>query len=613
MMDHILIESDNLTALSILAATRGAFVDVHYLDPPYNTGDDGSDGGFVYNDKFVSSEDPTYHSTWLSFMLRRLVLLRETMRETGVIIVAIGDDEEAHLRLLMNEVFGEQNFISRVSWAGATGKNHANFVSNVNEYMHIYARNKSALIDLGVKWRSEKPGSAEIMNEANKIWLDIDSSDPFSTPEERAILATKKLRSWFKSMPSTSAVKRSAGNKLWQNIDSSGRVFASAPITAPGGGGGRYDVLHPTTKRPVVVPGNGWSPSESTMSRWIAEDRILFAKDHTTSIRRKLFLEETMGGVLRNVISTPRHHAAKEISLLLGKKTDGKPVFNNTKDTNVLAEWIDYVTPQFRKDESATDPIVICDVFAGSGSTGHAVFKLNDQDPAVQRRVILVTNNEDPTTKDDNPDTGVARDVTIKRLAAALTGKWADGKEHPTLPGNVHYYKTAWSHLLSSDPLHYAEVMESSYTGLVSLIEDAHHTLPAPDELAIHADKFDLLTDGTGKLVVVWKSTDSVILEEDLVLDIMAYLRNNRNDAKHVIYLPYNAEHFYAEDTGWDVVELPSSYVAKVRSVVKSKLLSAGLLAPFVAPTPQTEQLAATEEVDNTSLEAQSSYQGEDQ
>ena len=110
--NHILIEGDNLEALTTLAYTHEGKIDVIYIDPPYNTGNKD----FVYNDSYVDSEDSFRHSKWLSFMSKRLRIAKCLLSNRGVIFISIDDNEEAQLKLLCDEIFGEQNFIDIFSW-----------------------------------------------------------------------------------------------------------------------------------------------------------------------------------------------------------------------------------------------------------------------------------------------------------------------------------------------------------------------------------------------------------------------------------------------------------------------------------------------------------------
>jgi adenine-specific DNA-methyltransferase len=135
---NIVIEGDNYHALSCLRYTHKGKVDVIYIDPPYNTGNKD----FIYNDRYVDKEDTYRHSKWLSFMKKRLVLAQELLSESGVIFMSIDDNEQAQLKMLCDEVFGEGNFLTIISWQNLdTVKNDAKYFSSNHEYILCYAKN----------------------------------------------------------------------------------------------------------------------------------------------------------------------------------------------------------------------------------------------------------------------------------------------------------------------------------------------------------------------------------------------------------------------------------------------------------------------------------------
>lgn len=115
--NHILIEGDNLEALATLAYTHEGKIDVIYIDPPYNTGNKD----FIYNDSYVDKEDSYRHSKWLSFMSRRLKIAKKLLSDRGVIFISIDDNEQAQLKLLCDEVFGNKNFIADLVWSNQEG------------------------------------------------------------------------------------------------------------------------------------------------------------------------------------------------------------------------------------------------------------------------------------------------------------------------------------------------------------------------------------------------------------------------------------------------------------------------------------------------------------
>ena len=135
--NHILIEGDNLEALVALTYTHEGKVDVIYIDPPYNTGNKD----FSYNDSFVDAEDGYRHSKWLSFMSKRLKIAKQLLSDRGVIFISIDDNEQAQLKLLCDEVFGERKFIASLIWQKKTGAADANGIAVITEYIIVYCMN----------------------------------------------------------------------------------------------------------------------------------------------------------------------------------------------------------------------------------------------------------------------------------------------------------------------------------------------------------------------------------------------------------------------------------------------------------------------------------------
>ena len=136
--NHILIEGDNLEALTSLCYTHEGKIDVIYIDPPYNTGNKD----FIYNDRYIDKEDTFRHSKWLSFMSRRLILAKQLLSEKGVIFISIDDNEASQLKLLCDEVFGENNFLSNLIWQSTPGSNTGNDIKTVTVYVLLYSKNR---------------------------------------------------------------------------------------------------------------------------------------------------------------------------------------------------------------------------------------------------------------------------------------------------------------------------------------------------------------------------------------------------------------------------------------------------------------------------------------
>jgi adenine-specific DNA-methyltransferase len=137
---HVLIEGDNLHALTALQGTHAGKVDVIYIDPPYNTGHE-----FRYNDRLVGEDDAWRHSRWISFMKRRLVLARSLLAQHGVAFISIDDHEQAHLKLLCDQVFGSENFITCMPWQKKFGGGQADLLYETHEYILVYARSATGV------------------------------------------------------------------------------------------------------------------------------------------------------------------------------------------------------------------------------------------------------------------------------------------------------------------------------------------------------------------------------------------------------------------------------------------------------------------------------------
>lgn len=163
---HLLIEGDNYHALSVLNYTHAGKIDLIYIDPPYNTGHKD----FIYNDSFVDRDDSFRHSKWLSFMSHRLRLAKNLLAETGVIFISIDDNEQAHLRLLCDQIFGEENFITMFIWEKTQhfGRQKINYYNN-GDYVLCYAKKlyDGKLRELLVEYIKTEFEDAPLFNASN--------------------------------------------------------------------------------------------------------------------------------------------------------------------------------------------------------------------------------------------------------------------------------------------------------------------------------------------------------------------------------------------------------------------------------------------------------------
>jgi len=403
----VLVEGDNLPALVAFQDHYFEAADVIYIDPPYNTGKDV----YTYSDSYKSRLDK--HSKWASFMERRLFLARELLQETGVIMCAIGIEEHSRLKLLMDALFGEENFIANITWSGSS-INNARFVSTSSDYMLIYAKNIDAVKLASVKWRTRKHGAEQLLEIAETIWVEVGHDSQ---------KATKNLRRFYTSDEAKEIFQIEPGLKMYNAIDNEGRLYRASDLSSPSGHGGTYQIINPHTQTVVSIPKRGWVHSIETFQEKIDADQILWNGEGVPSFKR--YLKDNLSVVLKDVIQKDRDLANK----LLAKQI-GRNKFSYPKDHNTLAEWIEYVVPQHRKDDKEQPPLIM-DFFAGSGSTAHAVAQLNSLDQG-NRACVLVTTNE----------AGISREVAAKRIKALISGEWADEKFHAPLRGSLSYYET---------------------------------------------------------------------------------------------------------------------------------------------------------------------------
>lgn len=409
---NLFIEGENLDGLKLLQESYLGKVKLIYIDPPYNTGND-----FVYDDDFAESSaeylarsgqrseagdrlvanteaNGRFHSDWLSMMYSRLKLARSLLTDDGVMIVAIDDHEHANLRSLLDMVFGADNFLADVVWQGS-GKNDARFTSGGLDYMLIYARSKKTLIGLDVRFKGPKRGYDDVMEAGRRAWEESGHD---------AGRATALYRDWWKTKPDVEA-----GLKAYRDIDELGQIFTRDNLASPNPRENlQYEVLHPVTRQPVPMHEYGWRLSREAMEERIAQDRILFGADHTTTPRFKRLLGDMDRQAIRPVIQQERAPASDALTKLL----DGK-MFDYPKDVGVLGTWIDAVT-------SSDKDAIILDFFAGSGSTGHAVMNLNAGDQG-NRRFILVQLDEtlDPGSVGRKRGYVTLADVARERLRRA--------------------------------------------------------------------------------------------------------------------------------------------------------------------------------------------------
>lgn len=369
--ENIVIVGENLETLKLLLKPYFGKVKMIYIDPPYNTGKD-----FIYRDNFKeplkdylektgqidgkgnklttnTEASGRYHSDWLNFMYPRLFLARSLLRDDGVIFISIDDNEVHHLRMIMDEIFGEENFVAEICWHSKyTVSNDAEYLSSQHEYLLFYSKIRSTLR------------------------LNL--------------------------LPRTDEM-----NERYSNPDNDPRgPWKLTPLHAKSGRGESYTY---TFKNGVIWKApKGRYPrfSKETLKRLDEENRIWFGKmgDKTPGV--KTFLSEVQqgkkSGTMWNYTEVGHTHMAnEELANVIGKG-----VFNNPKPTGLIKKGMLLTTS---KDD------FILDFFAGSGTTGHAVWDLNKEDGG-NRKFILVQLDEEVQDEEIKKDFPTVADICIERL-----------------------------------------------------------------------------------------------------------------------------------------------------------------------------------------------------
>lgn len=368
---NFILEGDNLHSLRLLEKTHKGKIDLIYIDPPYNTGNKD----FIYDDAFIDKTDLFAHSKWLSFMDKRLRIARRLLSDNGVIFMSIDNNEHSTLRLLCDEIFGEENYVDTISWfKKASPSNDAQYFSNDIEYIIVYAKDK-------------------------RIWRP-----------KRLPLTAKQL-------------------KYYQNPDGDERgPWNSATYTCNKSKAERPNLYYPITNPftgDVVYPSETavWKYSAEQTAKYQQEGRLFWGVNGTAKTPRfKKFLSEHEGVVNRTLWHYDDVHHTQGASGEL--KELGIVGFATPKPTRLIERIIEIA--------SCSDSIIL-DFFAGSGTTGHAVLKYNNNHPDSNRRFILCTNNE----------SGICENVTYPRVTTVITGKRMDGSDYAeAIPANVKYYRT---------------------------------------------------------------------------------------------------------------------------------------------------------------------------
>lgn len=528
---HVFIEGENLEVLKLLYKSYFGRVKLIYIDPPYNTGND-----FIYDDDFTgplaaylkqtgqmtedgdlatSAPEKTgrLHSRWLSMMYPRLSMARQMLKDEGTILISINDAEAANLKQLCDEVFGPENFIAQMVWEKGR-KNDAKLLSVGHEYILIYARLLSSLKEAKTVWREEKPGAREIWDEYVQLRTKYG--------DDKTIEAHLQL--WYAALPKGHPSKKWS---RYKRVDKNG-PWRDDNISWPGSGGPRYDVFHPVTKQPCVVPEAGWRFADpEAMQRQIDLGIVEFRDDHTEPPFRKTYLKppiETLNGdnaeeeledttsdeegedALATMVRGSYFYKQSQVSVKYLRSLMGAKVFDNPKDHDELARLFRYVA-------SNDERPIIMDFFAGSGSSAEAVIRLAANGTA-DAKFVTVQFPEPVNPKERTGKAALAKgwkiisEVTRERLRRVL--KQPDLQ---TVPQGFRAFRLAetgilrWNGANSIEPEDYLKQMDAFADTLKPgwKAEDLIWEVALREGLALTSKVVSMEGEKPGKL---WRVTD---------------------------------------------------------------------------------------------------------
>lgn len=357
---NFLLEGDNLHSLKLLEKTHAGKVDVIYIDPPYNTGNT-----FIYNDTMIGDDDGYKHSKWASFMLERLKIAQKLLVAEGVIFISINDYESAQLKLICDEVFGENNFIGQLTWESTTQPTNAGMarfsLQKKVESIYCYAKDK-------------KRRNGFILKEIESD-LKYPHKGKFGACRFEIIEKSDAGNYKRDSMKFPILGQMPREGKRWQIGEQTARMLEEQ---------GKLEIVDGIVKKAVY-------PEDELEKRKFAPFWSHLRADEVGTAQT----------------------GKEELNKIMNKAVG----FDTVKPVNLIKEILCHLPKES----------VVLDFFAGSGTTGHAVLKLNQEDGG-NRKFILCTNNEN----------NICEEITYERIKRVING-YGDVEG---IPANLKYYRT---------------------------------------------------------------------------------------------------------------------------------------------------------------------------
>lgn len=535
--ENLLIKGDNLEVLKHLANAYYEQVKMIYIDPPYNTGNDG----FLYQDdrKFTVKElqqligideekakrildftkqKSNSHSAWLTFMYPRLYIAKQLLKDDGVIFVSIDDNEVAQLRLLMDEVFGEENFAGLIVWQTATDNNPTQ-IATEHEYVLVFVKNKIHQDYWEIPSEKGKIIQAKYEKLKSEFRDDIEQIQ-------------RQLRQWIRKQNNGDDL---SGVAHYSYVDEKGVYYpGNSANTKPGGYD--YDIIHPVTNKVCSKPEYGYRFTSETFKEADEKGDVQWGEDETTipKIKKRL---DTVTQKLKSYYYEDNRSTSAELKELF----EGKKIFNNPKSINFLKHVLKFIS-------SKND--LILDYFAGSGTTGDAVMQLNAEDGG-NRRFILVQLPEpiDPKknktaydfVKNELQAEPTIFEITKERLLRAAK------KINAGLDEKIEKLQKELPTEETKAEIEKLERLKNQNTFKI------FETTPIWEDYNFEAEQFDssqtlfdagkLTEDDIKALLTTWKTYDGIALTQELeIVDLSGYTAYYGNGRLYLMHKGFTTD-----------------------------------------------------------------------
>lgn len=436
---NFLIEGDNLASLKLLEKTHKGKIDLIYIDPPYNTGKNNDEGGgFIYDDAFVDEKDLFIHSKWISFMEKRLKIAKRLLSKDGIIFISIGKEENASLRMLCDEIFGSKNILGQIVRRTKTTSFRGNYFALRLDYILCYcvgSQFPTKFMDITDKSKYKKVETEGKYK--GEIYKD-DTAFYLSTLETRP-----NQRYWIKCPDGELVIP--PGTTFPPFNDDGEKAIPSS-----GDGVWRWEVEQYKLKRGYL------SFKKSKRSPLINQKG---EQAHWNIYTKSYYCEKEDNGNIPTelLLDFINRAGTKELKDLNINFSFPKP-----------SSLISYLIQITNKSKS----INILDFFAGSGTTGHAVMKLNAEDGG-NRKFILCTNNEN----------NICRDVTYERIKRVI--------DKEGYAASLKYYKVDYVPISDRMYYEYADELLKNIRELVELENAINFTGNAKIAIVLTEDEFD--------------------------------------------------------------------------------------------------------------------------